>query len=111
MNDWVPIQYRDFWDVPRIFLAEHHGMTLLFDCPFDELAEDYPTSYRVYEMPKLSVEELTGSWHRLHTKATRFLGEVPLSGVNFDPTRRAAVDGHTLDRIASRQGSAERRVG
>ena len=31
MNRHVPISYRDFWDVPRVFLARHEGRVYLFD--------------------------------------------------------------------------------
>ena len=92
---WVPIRYRDFYDLPRIFLAEHQGRTLLFDCPFDDVRDDYRDHYRVYELASGVAVPEEGSWHGL-ARAGRFLGEVPVAAVAFDPTRRAAVDDAVL---------------
>jgi len=48
----IPIkQYRDFWDIPRIFLVEYGNSLFLFDCEFDEQKEDYGNVFHVYLMP------------------------------------------------------------
>jgi hypothetical protein len=47
--DWAPIRYRDFYDLPRIFITSYNGQDYLFDCPFDDELDDYPDSYRVYQ--------------------------------------------------------------
>lgn len=93
------IQYRDFWDVPRIFLTRYAGRTFLFDCPFDEAQEDYPSTYRVYLMPALDETDVEGSWTTLSAKAVRELGEVPLDRVLFDPSRRKDIDAGILDEM------------
>ena len=54
---WAPIRYRDFYDVPRIFLANYRGRLYLFDCPFDEETEDFPDFYHVYTMPPIPDED------------------------------------------------------
>lgn len=46
-NVWIPIQYRDFYDIPRIFVMHHLGDTFVFDCPFDDDADEYPEYYVV----------------------------------------------------------------
>ena len=97
MNRWATISYRDFWDVPRIFIAHDGGRWILFDCPFDETTEDYPDTYQVYEMPTLSEGDAAGSWAELRSKARRFLREVPVSDVRFDATKRAQVDLSVID--------------
>jgi hypothetical protein len=86
------IRYRDFYDVPRIFLVLFEGQQFLFDCPFDGEVEDYSESYRVYAMPLLADADLKGSWERLPQLAIGFLGIVPVNQVQFDPTKRAAID-------------------
>ena len=111
MNRWVPIRYRDFWDVPRIFLAEYRGVRLLFDCPFDEDTEDYADAYRVYVMPELAAAELEGSWKELPRRATRLLGVLPVRQVAFDPTRRKEVDAGVLDELLSRARPASNATG
>jgi hypothetical protein len=94
---WAPIRYREFWDVSRIFLVPYQGKWFLFDCPFDEVTEDFPDSYRVYMIPEPSEEELVGSWDKLHEKAIRCFGAVPIARVRFDPSRRREIDTGVLD--------------
>jgi hypothetical protein len=104
MSHWATIKYREFWDVPRIFLVQHQGKLFLFDCPFDEATEDYPDQYRVYILPELTDDELAGSWDKLSSQATRFLGEVPVNSVLFDPTKRKEIDTKVLDDLTTAVG-------
>src|SRR5690349_7106539 len=99
MNRFVPIRYRDFWDVPRIFLVEYRGRLFLFDCPFDDVIEDYGTAYRVYSLPALDPTELTGSWAGLCKRAEQFLGEVPVGRICFDSTKRKEMNSELLDEL------------
>lgn len=92
MSEWTEIIYRDFYDVPRVFLTRRGDRYLLFDCPFDEALDDYPTIYKVYLMADLPDERLGGSWVDIHHEAERYLGEIPVDRVSFDPTRRRTVD-------------------
>lgn len=101
MTRWAPIDYRDFWDVPRIFFAEGRDRLYLFDCQFDDEIEDFRTEYRVFLMPPLTTEDLAGSWAELYRKATHELGTVPVDHVTFDPTRRAFIDAAVLDELAA----------
>lgn len=91
-NNWAPIRYREFWDVPRIFLVPYQGNWFLFDCAFDETTEDFPDYYRVYVIPEPSEEELAGSWDKLHEKAMRYAGAIPIQRVHFDPSKRREID-------------------
>ena len=90
--DWAPIRYRDFYDLPRIFITSYEGKDYLFDCPFDDEADDYLDSYRVYQLPVLSKEDLQGSWEHLPGSAAAFLGEIPVAEVQFDPTKRERIN-------------------
>ncbi|MBI3437578.1 MAG: hypothetical protein HY054_02795 [Proteobacteria bacterium] len=40
-SEWLPIRYRDFWDLPRAFSVDYDGKTYFFDCPFNESIDDY----------------------------------------------------------------------
>ena len=100
MTRWAAINYREFWDQPRIFFLTDGGRTYLFDCPFDDDQEDYPDEYRVYLLPSLTADELAGSWAGLFRRATAELGRVPASAVRFDPTKRQFVDASILDTLA-----------
>ncbi len=106
MTEWTPIQYLGYYDVPLVFFATFRGETLLFDCRFDQTLEDYSESYKVYVLPPMREEELPRDWTTLHERATRYLGEVPVSAVRFDPTRRQAVDSTVLERVTTRQAVA-----
>jgi hypothetical protein len=106
MNDWSPIKYMGFYDVPLIFITRYRGETYLFDCPFDEELEDDSESYKVYVLPPLKDDELPKDWTTLHTRAVRYLGEVPVARVRFDPSKRQAVDSAILDEMAARKAAA-----
>lgn len=90
--NWAIIRYRDFYDLPRIFIASYNGQQYLFDCPFDDELDDYPDSYRVYQLPALSAEELQGSWEHLPELAASFMGVIPVAEVQFDPTKRESIN-------------------
>jgi hypothetical protein len=99
MNGWTSIRYKGFWDVPVIFLAQYNGHTFLFERSFDEHLDDYRESYRVYLMPDLTDEELPKDWTTLPQKATGLLGEIPVTRVRFDPTRRREVEIGVLEEL------------
>ena len=95
---WLPIRYREFYDIPRIFVVEASGDRYLFDCPFDPDLDDYPEQYRVYRLPGDTVIPEAGSWNQLAEKGC-LLGEIPTSLVAFDQTTRAFVEARVLDHI------------
>ncbi len=105
MVNWAPIQYRDFWDVPRIFVVTYQKKVLLFDCAFDDETEDFPESYRVYTLPSLRNEDLAGSWAKLSMQATQYLGEVPINKVRFDPSKRKEIDTAILEELTAKIGA------
>lgn len=96
---WSTIRYRDFYDVPRIFLTTHNGELYLFDCPFDEGLDDYSEHYQVYELPAVSEGELQGSWEHLPERAPRALGTLPVAQVQFDTTKRDSIDTAVLEEL------------
>jgi len=75
---WATIRYRDFYDVPRIFITVHDGKQYLFDCPFDDDLDEYSDRYRVYQLPAILEDELEGSWERLPERAVSLLGQFRL---------------------------------
>jgi len=96
---WATIRYRDFYDVPRIFITTHNGKLYLFDCPFNDELDDYSDSYRVYRLPAISEDELQGSWERLPKRAVNLLGEVPVIDVQFDTTKRNSINTTVLEEL------------
>ena len=101
MEDFVPIQYREFYDVPRIFIVVEGGTSYLFDASFDQALDDYPDSYTVSILPPLRAEELAGSWSSLPSRAIGYLGSVQVSAVHFDQTRRQAIERSFLCSVIS----------
>ena len=96
MSTWVPIRYRDFYDIPHIFVVRYLDRIYLFDGPFDASKDDYADCFQVYLMPDLSESDLSGDWSSLPSRAECHLGSVPVSEVTFDKTRRRAIDVEVL---------------
>jgi len=103
MKDWSPIKYMGFYDVPLVFITRYQGKTYLFDCPFDEELEDDSEFYKVYVLPDLRDEDLPKDWTTLHTRATSYLGEVPVVRVVFDPSKRQGIDPALFEKVSARR--------
>jgi hypothetical protein len=99
MPRWVPFIYREFYDVPRTIVAADDQHTYLFDCPFDEVLDNYSPNYDVYLMPQLTNADLNGSWELLSQRAVGQLGQIPVGALRFDTTRRHEVDLDVLREI------------
>lgn len=103
MTTWAPISYRGYWDVPRIFLTRYQGDIYLFNCPFSEELDEYPDDYEVFLMPAdMHEENLPTDWTLVAGLAVRRLGTVPVTDVQFDPTRRKQVNTSALDQLFAR---------
>lgn len=83
--EWVPFQYREFYDFPRAIVVQHLGDTFMLDCPFDDSLDEYPDRYQVVALEDDA--PLEGSWANL-TGSRTVLGTVRVSGALFDDTRR-----------------------
>jgi len=92
---YTDIQYREFYDVPRIFLFRVGGSLFLAECSFDDQMDDYCRHYDLFELP--SDTPLEGSWDALHDSATRNIGQISVSDVVFDETKRRQVDLTSFD--------------
>ena len=103
MDQWAAIHYRDFYDVPRIFLVSYEGRQFLFDCAFDEDLDDYPNEYCVYLMLPLTETDLAGTWEQLPRMAKRFLGQLGIKEVQFDPTKRNFINTTVINQLLSGQ--------
>jgi len=94
---WSKIDYRGFYDVPRIFVVADRAQSYLFSCPFDDELDEYPETYKVYLLPAAANRD--GNWEELHHQAVSYLGEVPVKDVRFDATRRGAIDMAVLEEL------------
>jgi hypothetical protein len=107
---WATIRYRDFYDIPRIFIAAHDGTQYLFDCRFDDEIDDYSDRYRVYQLPAIPEDDLEGSWDRLPERAVCLLGAIPVADVKFDPTKRQRIDTAVIKAMLARGDPQRTRV-
>ena len=94
----IPFRYGGFWDVPRSILLQYRDQTLLLRSPFDETLDEYSDVYSVYQVPEtISQSVLSGNWATLEGLELRLIGEIPISTVAFDPTKRRTLESSCLE--------------
>jgi hypothetical protein len=94
----VPFRYAEFYDVPRLIVLRHKGKLLLLQSAFNDTLEEYPNVYSVYELPESTEAMLTPeSWRFLEQTVLTLIGEIPVSAVRFDSTKRKTLDPSILD--------------
>jgi len=97
---FVPITaYRNFYDVPRVFILDWQGGSYFFDCRFDDAIDDYAHSYLVFRIGTIiDVAMLPADWNDLRVQFDRS-ATIPVNRVKFDSTRRAAIDDSVFEII------------
>lgn len=92
----LTIAYRDFCDVPRMFVVERGGLTYLFLCPFHAETDAFPECYDVYGLAcsKADVDGVL-DWTDLAERGLH-LGRVAVTTVEFDITLRETIDADVL---------------
>ena len=94
--EWLPIlEYREFYDLPRLILVETDDRFLLLDCPFEDGFDDYAADFFVYQLesdPRLS---FGADWSGLPATG-RLLGQVSVNSITFNSTRREALRSREL---------------
>jgi hypothetical protein len=86
---WTQIlAYRDFWDVPRAFVAREGRRIILVDCAMAADGQDFSEWYDVWELAEGTDVPPSGSWEDIRALAVRSLGRVLVDRVKFDATRR-----------------------
>ena len=99
MSGWLPITYRDFYDIPHAIVVEFDGGLYFLDSPFDDAIDDYRPEFTVYRLPsELRTQLAMMSWVDLqhHGEA---IGAVPTDDVQFDKTKRQAINSDILAKI------------
>jgi hypothetical protein len=72
MSEWVAIDYRHYWDVPREFVVRRGNDAYFFECAFDESLDDYPPNFCIYRIPAAAVELPTERWGEFREIGERF---------------------------------------
>jgi hypothetical protein len=97
---WIPITYYEFYDCPRLFIAEWNGALFIFDCPFSDSFDEYPEYYSVYRLSLdvYSVSSLSEVLSVIVSEAP--CCEVAVCEVVFDESRRRAIGRDVLRRVS-----------
>ena len=88
----VAFEYRDFWDVPRLIVCTVDGVEILLDSEFDESLGEYADEYKVYALPPELEQGKLNSWADLPSPEASYLGSVPVSEIEFDPSKRREIE-------------------
>ena len=99
----VPFSYGDFYNVPRLIILRYEGKLLLLQSAFSDTLDKYEDFYSVYERPEsVAPFVAAGSWRFLEKTNVTAIGEIPVSGVKFDSTKRQTLDPSILDPLLDR---------
>jgi hypothetical protein len=100
----TPFQYVEFYDVPRCITLRYRKRLYLLQSAFDESLDDYPATYSIYVLPESVEDSLKkGSWEFLSTMQITCIGQVQISEVRFDSSKRKELDASFLDRFITNQ--------
>jgi hypothetical protein len=99
MAEMISFRYAGFYDVPRFILLRHRGQAIYLQSPFDDNLDEYPDVYSAYQVPNEIAESVLGGgdWTPLTNATLQLIGEIPISTVMFDPTKRRTLDAACLD--------------
>jgi len=109
MPQMIPFRYGGFWDVPRHIVTEYRGHVLLLQSEFDDELDDYAANYTVHTLPESvwkSVQE--GDWSFYGKTPMSEVGQIPVSSVSFDPSRRKEFDASCIDDLINKYDAARR---
>ncbi|MEO8385727.1 MAG: hypothetical protein ABI583_10830 [Betaproteobacteria bacterium] len=85
---WRVIEYREFYDVPRMIVATNDEGAFLFYSRFDEHLDSYLTHYEVFRLPNTLINDLPRSWVDLEQRAIGRIADVPVNELPFAVERR-----------------------
>lgn len=89
---WLPLKYREYYDLPRAFVVEYRHALYFFDSRFDAETDEYSDYFDVYRLPMELANTLDQmSWEHLDLMG-EVVGRVPTTAVHLDPSKRQFVD-------------------
>ena len=95
-SNWIPFNYREFYDVPRIFVLEVVNRFVLFDSKFDEILDDYNENYQIWLVENPYEIDWSASWSDLPRSNDILIGKIAVKDVIFDETLRKFIDIQTF---------------
>lgn len=107
MDKMVPFQYSGFWDAPLGIYLEYWGKPFVLLREFDEELDEYEDHYKVYVLPHSASHSPLPSisddfWKSFGQLNLAPAGQIPVSLVKFDPTKRKELDASILDELVVR---------
>jgi hypothetical protein len=96
--DWLAIDYRGFYDLPRLIRVGFEGAVLFFDCSFNEALDDYEDHYTVYRVGGVDAQH-ANDWRAYLTPANR-IGTIKVGDLQLDRTLRQYLHRDTLSKVA-----------
>ena len=108
MNDRIPIEYGEFYDWPRQITFPLEDEWFLLRSYFDEEKDEYSDTYDVYLLPFRSRDEFEAHpdfW--MPMAAAVQLGQIPVTQIGLDESRRRSIDGRAIRAWLSARGLGE----
>jgi hypothetical protein len=100
MATMTPFQYAEFYDFPRYIVLGYRDKLFVLQSAFDVGLDDYEANYSIFALPESADDSLTeGLWDFVGKTTKLYIGEVPVSEVVFDSTRRRELDAAFLNRL------------
>lgn len=99
----ITFTYGEFYDVPRMIRFQLGGKWYFMRSRFDEEKDDYTDFYEVYLLPFRSEGEFKSNpncWAELNNAF--HLGQIPITEVGLDSTRRCSIDADSIESWLSR---------
>ena len=111
-DQWIPIYYSGFWDVPMAFLTKFHDDLFFFSRGyFDDDLDDYPPTYKIYRVLNTSIDESIEPFEEFPDlisiknvsllEENELVGEVLVKNVIFDDSHRKFVNTSVFEVIGS----------
>ena len=98
MTTTIPITYGEFYDFPRMIRFQLRGEWFFLRSYFDEEKDEYADVYDVYLLPFHSEAEMAAHPHYwMDLSNAVHLGQIPVSRIGLDQTRRHSIDACTFD--------------
>lgn len=82
------IKYRDFFDMPRLILAQDDsGKFWIFDSRFNEAEDEYSSNYYIFPLGE-NIESAIETYNMWGSSIDIVCSTIPASCLTFDETRR-----------------------
>ena len=104
MTEMMPFTYGEFYDVPRSLIFRYKDRFVLLKSSFDEEIDEYPDNYEVYVVSDSAETFLnTEPWDATNWATKTHIGQVPITQIEFDESRRKLIDASFVNSLLESQ--------